>query len=68
MEGMDFILYIYVFKSCGFPIIYFMLFAINGETVKPILTKVIWNVWDSKIYMWKYVRFKWVLCESAISF
>ena len=35
MAGMDFILYTYVFKTCGFPIIYFTLFAINGERVKP---------------------------------
>ena len=45
MTGMDFILYTYVFKTCGFPIIYFMLFATNGEKLmKPILIKVIWDV------------------------
>lgn len=32
MAGMDFILYTYVFKTCGFPIFYFTLF-VNGEAI-----------------------------------
>lgn len=33
MAGMDFILYTYVFKTCGFPNFYFTLFTINGKAI-----------------------------------